>query len=163
VNEDYIFKVRAMFNRLEGQIEDIIQVWTMKFTRRLVLDTPGPGNQWDATEYIAVGRLRMGWTWGFHPPASVLREGLSGAEDHSQYGVAAQAKLTAQFAAMGVHPLVYLWNDVGYGVWVHEGIGTHSHIGPRPWVELLATTGAAHRMLTEARLEVMGGSGANRS
>lgn len=151
----FIRQVRAMINKAEEQIEEIIKVWQLKVATRLVLETPGPGNQWPRTEYIATGRLRAGWNFSVQdPPSGVPLMGLTGEEDGDQYASRTVAKIGIALSSAALGPVAYLWNEVGYGVYVHEGLGGHLHIGPRPWVQWVALE--ADDLLDDARRQVMG-------
>lgn len=146
----FLRKVDAMFDAAEENVEEIVKVWRLKIIARLVLDTPGPGNQYEHTEYIAVGRLRAGWQFGFEAPSSTPLMGSTGQEDIT--GAATMGRLGLEMGAAGIVPTSYIWNDVGYGWYVHEGLENHAHIGPRKWVYKVADL--AGDLLNEARLEV---------
>lgn len=147
----FLTKTNAMFDRAKGDNEEIVKVWMLKVATRLVLTTPGPGLQWPTTEYIATGRLRAGWNYGFSAPETVGSHG-DGGEDLD--GKSTIATMGAEISARGFQAVTFMWNAVGYGLYVHEGIGNHAHIGPRPWVLLTALDGQA--LLDQARAEVMG-------
>lgn len=149
----YVFNVRAMFNRVREQRDRAVRSWCMKCHRQLVLETYGPGNQWPETEYIAVGRLRMGWTWGLEAPPTVPLNKKRPITDWTQNGDAAVAKLDAEFEAIGIQAHLVLYNVVGYGWYVHEGMGSHKMIGPRPWVQMFAESGHPQALLEQSLAE----------
>jgi hypothetical protein len=122
--------VDAMFVRVEGQINEIVEKWKSKVVEHLVIATPGPGNQWPTTAYIATGRLRAGWNFGVDPPAMTPLMGISGAEDGDDRAGATISKVGLQVSASGLLPVTYYWNEVGYALYVHEGLGNHAKIGP---------------------------------
>lgn len=156
---EYVFKVRAMFNRVRAQTHEIVKTWQVKVATRVILDTPGPGNQLPETEYIATGRLRAGWHYSPEPPPPMVpAKPLGAPEDYDDRATATRARLGAEIRAAAGLPIAYLWNSVGYATIVHEGWGRHPY--PRPWVQLIAETDLAHQYLIQAQFEVLGGTGA---
>ena len=151
----FIRDVNLMFNDLDEQIEEICLAWIEEVTDYLVGDTPGPGNQFYHTRYIATGRLRQGYQFGLNPPASVPFYGHTGAEDQDDRATATRARLKAQLHVLGLQPTIYIWNEVGYGVWVHEGLESHAHIGQRKFT--INAEVRAPALLESARLRVKGG------
>jgi hypothetical protein len=153
----YIFAVEAMFNDAMDEIEGIVLRWKFGVVDELVIDTPGPGNQYDATEYIATGRLRAGYQWSTgSPPATVPALGRTGAEDGDQYAAATRLRLKAAMKASGAFSSGALYNEVGYGLYVHEGLENHAHIGARPFAQ--KTAARAGRIFERMRISVMGDS-----
>lgn len=150
-------KLDAMLARIETQTAAITERWLMKCHARIVLLTMGPGNQWPETEYIAVGRLRQGYTWGLEAPASVPINRDRPLTDETQYGDETVARLDAELLELGVQPQLMLYNVVGYGWYVHWGEGTHSHIGPRPYLNEFANSAEPEALLAAAAAEVMAG------
>lgn len=157
-HSSFIRDVDAMFVRVEAQIDQIVEVWKAKVAEYLVITTPGPGNQYYTTEYIATGRLRAGYSYSLDAPSGVTLMGISGREDGDDRASATIARLKGEIQVEGLVAISYLWNDVGYGVYVHEGIGNHVHIGPRPFVQETALI--ADELYEEARAEVMSGHAA---
>ncbi len=148
----YIHNVRAMFDKVDHQIDEISLRFTFKVSAQIVIDTPGPGNQYPPdTTYQATGRLRAGWEYSFDSPPSTVPANDQGHTDRD--GTATIATLGAKIMGAGAFGTAYLWNSVGYGVLVHEGLGHHAI--PRPWVQLVANDGQFY--LDEARREVMSG------
>lgn len=114
-----------MFNRAEEDVKDVAEIFVDNCVEDLVKNTPGPGLQYDLTEYIAVGRLRGGWRGGDNPPSSVSRlDGGPLDED----GDATVAAVMATFTFDGRWSV---WNEVAYLYYVAHGLGNHDHIGPR--------------------------------
>lgn len=148
-------KLDRMFDAAEKQVDQAVKVWRLRVFNLLLLNTPGPGNQWPGTDYIATGRLRAGWRFGLNPPSSVPLSG-SGDTDYSEKGAATAARLMAEVGVHGREPVTYVWNEVGYGWYVHEGLEGHEHIGPRPWVQ--ETAEAAPALFDSVRREVTGGA-----
>lgn len=155
---DFMFQVQAMLDEAFDDIERVVGIWQGKIVDYLVIandGTPGPGNQYEATEYIATGRLRAGWqfTTG-SPPGNVPKMGVTGAEDGDQYAASTRGRLKAEMHAAGIQAISFLYNEVGYGYWVHEGIETHAHIGRRPFAAITAArSGALFReAMAEARV-----------
>jgi hypothetical protein len=147
--EVYIRKINAMFDKADKQIDQTVKIWRLKIITRLILNTPGPGNQYSGTDYIAVGRLRAGWQFGFEAPASTPLMGDTGEEDIT--GATTVSRLAVEMGASGIVASSYVWNSVGYGWYVHEGLESHSHIGPRKWVYEVADVSDV--LLDEARKE----------
>lgn len=127
----YIQKVDAMFSRATGDLERIAMEFINAAAEMLVETTPGPGLQYEETEYIATGRLRAGWSFGLNPPATVSKEEGGPFDDR---GIRTKAMLRAAIFSNGPQRISFLWNDVGYAYYVHYGLGNHAHIGPRPWI-----------------------------
>lgn len=128
---EYIQKVEAMFSRASGDIERIAMEFIAAAGEMLIASTPGPGLQYDQTEYIATGRLRAGWVFGLNPPGTVSQDEGGPYDDR---GIRTMARLRAQIFASGAQRISFLWNDVAYAYYVHYGLENHEHIGPRPWV-----------------------------
>ncbi|MBU0801403.1 MAG: hypothetical protein KKA05_10450 [Alphaproteobacteria bacterium] len=151
---EFIRKVEGMFDQVTEQVEEIGKVWQIKVMARLVIETPGPGLQYDLTEYIATGRLRAGWRYSANapPPKTVSRQ-KGGPYDID--GQSTRSRISVEVLALPLASIGWVWNDVGYGYYVHEGLGNHEHIGPRKWVDLVALRGEV--LLAEARADVMSG------
>ena len=147
----YQAKVDRMFAVFRDQIDDITKVYQLKVASAVIRATYGPGNQWHGTPYEATGRLRAGWRWGDEPPPP--RAGISEGGPFDPDGSATSASISLRILQAEWRPAVWLWNNVGYAWLVHEGKGGHSHIGPRPWVEIIAANGQDY--LRAARQEVM--------
>lgn len=127
----YINQVNAMFAGVTGDLERIGMEFVAAAAEQLIDTTPGPGLQDAQTEYIATGRLRGGWQFGLIPPGSVSRDTGGPYEDR---GNATKARLRQAIFTTGLQRIVFLWNDVGYAYYVHQGLGNHERIGPRPWI-----------------------------
>lgn len=129
----YIQKVEAMFDGVTDQYERIGQEFIAAAAEALVETTPGPDLQYALTEYIASGRLRAGWHFGTSAPLAVTQvEG--GPYDTSRGGAQTAGRLRMQIFKSSLQRITFLWNEVGYGYYVHYGLENHEHIGPRPWV-----------------------------
>lgn len=128
---EYMQRVDAMFDQVEGDFERVGQEFIVAATEMLVETTPGPGLQYEDTEYIATGRLRAGWTFGTNPPGSVSQDEGGPYDDR---GIRTVARIRAQVFSTPLQTVTFVWNDVAYAYYVHYGLGNHSHIGPRPWV-----------------------------
>lgn len=155
LQSSFVREVRAMINGAKDDIHEIVKVWQLKVMTRLVIETPGPGNQYYLTEYIATGRLRGGWNFGAEAPPGVPLMGITGREDGEDRAQSTISRVGLEITGAGLLPTSFLWNEVGYGAYVHEGIGNHAHIGPRPWVQWVALE--ADDLLDQARREVMEG------
>lgn len=129
----YILKVNAMFDRVTDQYEDIAREFIAAAMEELVRTTPGPDLQAAQTEYIATGRLRAGWHYGSQAPLTV-GEVTGGPYDTSREGSATAGRLRIQIFETPLQRISFLWNEVGYGYYVHYGLENHVEIGPRPWV-----------------------------
>lgn len=148
---EYARKVEQMIAEVEAQVTDIAKAWQIKVVTALVLNTPGPGNQWPNTPYVASGRLRGGWNWTDEaPPASASRR-EGGPYDES--GEATAGKMTLAILSADLPAQAWAYNEVAYGWLVHEGKGGHEGIGPRPWVDIEAARSQVH--LDAARRDVM--------
>lgn len=127
----YIQKVEAMFGRVTGHYEEIAREFIAAAAEMLVQTTPGPNLQYPLTEYIAVGRLRAGWHFGTQAPTTVSK--VDGGP-YDEEGIRTIANLRLAIFVTPIQRISFLWNDVGYGYYVHYGLENHEHIGPRPWV-----------------------------
>lgn len=135
----YISKVNAMFDRAEGDLTRIGEEFIAAAAEMLVTTTPGPNLQDPETEYIATGRLRAGWQFGMNPPGSVSRQ-TGGPYDEEGIGTIRQLRLA--IFVTGLQRVSFLWNEVAYGYYVHQGLGNHyERIGPRPWVRDVSKLG----------------------
>ena len=130
----YFQQVDAMFDRVTGDYERIGQEFIAAAMEMLVETTPGPDLQYPLTEYIATGRLRAGWYFSTTTPPLTVQDTQGGPYDTTRGGAATKARLRAQIFTNGLQRITFLWNDVGYGYYVHYGLENHEHIGPRPWV-----------------------------
>lgn len=129
----YILGVEAMFAKVTSQYEEIGQEFIAAAMEVLVETTPGPDLQAAQTEYIATGRLRAGWHFGTQAPLTVT--GVDGGPyDTSRGGAQTIGRLRAQIFETRLQRITFLWNEVGYGYYVHYGLENHVEIGPRPWV-----------------------------
>lgn len=147
----FIFKTNAMFDRADAYLENIGHEFIMAAAERLIRTTPGPGLQDDQTEYIATGRLRGGWTFGLNPPSSVSRDTGGPYEDR---GTALLANIRLQVFATPLQDISFLWNEVAYAYYVHEGLGNHIKIGKRPWIASVGDQG--YDLLVIARSRAKG-------
>lgn len=130
----YISQVDVMFDGVVGDLERIGQEFVNAAAEQLVETTPGPDLQYELTEYIATGRLRAGWHFGTTTPPATATRDEGGPYDISRSGGATKARLRQQIFSNGLQKIVFLWNEVAYALYVHDGQGNHQHIGPRPWV-----------------------------
>jgi hypothetical protein len=160
---EFARKTRRMIELHKAQQWAVVREWTFSIATRLVKQTPGPqeadtAGQYPLTEYVATGRLRAGWDAGPHAPAFVPLMGVHHLEDPR--GDATVANMKGKIVeSLKFEPVLCLWNWVGYGWWVHEGLERHEHIGRRPWVEITAELEAGP-LLDKAKLTVMtGGAG----
>lgn len=154
--ESFLRKTDAMFAKVETQTRAIAQRWMMKCSAKLVLMTMGPENQWPTTEYIALGRLRAGYTWGLSAPAVTPINRLRAETDWTGDGAPTRAKLDAELRALGLHAEMFLYNVVGYGWYPHYGEGRgHKDFGPRPYVLDFASAPYAQAFVAEAAAEVL--------
>jgi len=131
-------RVRKMFEEAEEDIRDITEIYVDNVVEDMVKNTPGPGNQWPETEYIAVGRLRGGWVGGDNPPSTVGRM-IGGPLDED--GDATVSAVMATFTLDGTWSV---WNEVGYSYYVFHGLGNHAHIGPRNPITGATLRSSAH-------------------
>lgn len=130
-------KNRAQFALLEKQLATIGQQFIGDLAEHLVVDTPGPGLQTPGTEYVATGRLRAGWRWGAaQGEATNWTDG-----PYTDDGGDVVDAIRSEVKASAVLPVSYLWNDVGYAVLVHDGLGRHK--APRPWRDLVVIEASA--------------------
>lgn len=142
--------VEKMFDRFDRQVDEICVVFVVRTAAMVISTTPGPNLQYPLTEYIATGRLRGAWTYGWSPLGAATRyEG----GPYTEHGDDTLAVIEAQVRSRPIAAISYLRNDVAYGYFVHEGLFGHAHIGPRPWVE--ATAAAQQSIADAARREVM--------
>lgn len=148
-------KTDRMFDEVERQLRDIARVWQIKVATQIILETWGPGKQWPATEYQAVGRLRAGWQFTFDPPPEIATKDKDGPFDYGN-GNATASRLALEITTSGFAHTAFLWNDTSYAMAVHEGWGGNAKIGPRPWVDMVVNK--ADVLLDEARRDVMSAS-----
>ncbi|AKU43435.1 hypothetical protein CPT_Sansa31 [Caulobacter phage Sansa] len=148
---DYIRKVNAMFDRADRFIYTVAREWIIECVQDLAYNTPGPGLQYDQTQYIATGRLRGGWNYATFPPPATASRFDGGPYDET--GDETVARVRAAVYALDLPASPSLWNDVAYGFDVHFGLGNHEHIGPRPWVDEVAKR--AQSNFNRARSRVM--------
>jgi hypothetical protein len=144
----FMAEVDAMFAATDAHVDRIVTRWFMLMHRALIVQTPGPGNQWPGVRYFAVGRLRMGYQYSVAPPPAEVPANRKRPETaRGADGAAARRKLDATIEAIGVrHEAIYLWNEVGYGYYPHEGLGRGHDAkiwpgrGPRPFIRLFAAS-----------------------
>lgn len=129
----YIQNVDAMFAEVKDQYEEIGKLFIVVALEELVQNTPGPDLQYAGTDYIATGRLRAGWNYSENPPLTT-GETFGGPYDTSRGGQLTITRVSGDILSAALPREVALWNEVGYGYYVHYGLENHTHIGPRPWV-----------------------------
>lgn len=135
---EFMRNVDVMFDKVEDDFFRIGEEFIAAAAEKLVMTTPGPNLQDDATEYIATGRLRAGWHFGLQAPSSVSREEGG---PYDEEGIGTISQLRRAIFSTGAQRISFLWNDVAYGYYVHQGEGNHLRIGPRPWVRDVSLLG----------------------
>lgn len=146
----YESDVEAMFDRVQGQMAQITRTWLIKVGDYLAIETPGPGNQLEDTEYIAKGVLRMGYDWyGTAPPALATVAENEG--DDSYDADAVRAKLSGQLESLTLTGEVWLANTVLYADIVHEGKGRHPYARPFITKAALVAQSLLNEAIAEAR------------
>lgn len=130
----YIQRVDVMFDQVTADYESIAMEFVNAASEHLIETTPGPDLQYPLTEYIATGRLRAGWHVSTSIPPLTVQDVDGGPYDTSRGGSQTKARMRVQIFQNGLQRIVFLWNEIGYGYYVHYGLENHEHIGPRPWV-----------------------------
>lgn len=121
-----------MFERAQLHITLVAKRWIILLAWELISTTPGPNLQEpDDTEYIATGRLRASWGYGFEarPIASRWDGG-----PYTEHGEDTLAEISAAVMGDNLPRYAFLQSDIAYGYIVHEGLGRHH--GARPWVQI---------------------------
>ena len=140
-------QTRAMIAGAKQQVTATATQFVEEVVTDLVDSTPGPGLQYEQTEYIASGRLRGGYQAGESAPARASRFTGGPYEDRGDETV---ARLMVSFKPLPAK--ISIWNEVAYAYWVYHGLQNLAHIGPRPWIDDVALRAPQHFAVAKSKV-----------